>query len=228
MIQESELKALAQRIRDLWVVEYRDYELRTKGKATGWGSRHMNQWDGGQNTTSGKSYKPVWPKIAEFCLAYDLEPETLLHALFYRRVDYPPMPNQAHGADALDKYRNYTAPGTNLEIKTELIHAFESQKQRALSDVFTKKTYYKLDESTAWRVTIASDDKSLTPLFRFCVAKNQGWEDVAEQYVAQATKQYKRFADLYDEVWGDWIPMDFKMTVKKGGPHAKRGPGVTA
>jgi hypothetical protein len=212
-MRDEQLEAFAQRIRDLWVAEYRDFELRTKGKATGWGSRRMSKWDGGE-TEDGRIHKPVWPKIAVFCLEHGLEPDVLIHALFYRKVDYPPMPNQAHGGHALEKYNEYTAPGTRMEIKTELLHAFESQKQRVLADVFSKVQYYKLDEKAAWRITVASKDTPLTPLFRYCVARNQGWEEVATQYEPSATRQYRRFADVYDEVWGDWVPTDFKQKAR--------------
>jgi hypothetical protein len=205
----KQLEALSQRIRDLWVAEYRDFELRTKGKATGWGSRHMAKWDGGE-TADGKLCRPVWPRIADFVLEYDLDPDVLVHAMFWRRVDYPPTPNQAHGQFALEQYRLYTSPGTRLEIKTELIHSFESQKQRAMADVFAKKTYHKLDEKTAWRVVVGSNTTPLTPLFRYCVARNQGWEDIAVDFVKPALRQYRRLADLYDEVYGDWIPADIK------------------
>ncbi len=212
-MHDGQLSTLAQCIREMWVAEYRDFELRTTGLATGWGRRHMVHWDGG-NTPDGKVCKPVWPKIAKHVTENDLEPDLLVRALFYRKTDYPPTPNQAHGPYALEQYRLYTSPGTTLEIKSDLIHGFDSQKQRALSEVASKTTYFKLDETTAWKVTVGDTDVPLTPLFRYCVACNQGWDDIGTKFEAQAKKQYRRFAAVYNEVWGAWIPE----TLKKEAP----------
>lgn len=206
----EQLEALAQHVRDLWVIEHHNFERRTKGKVSDWGNKYMAMWDGGE-TYDGKIHKSVWPKIAKFVIENDLQPDVLIHAVFWRKVDKPPTPNMAHGPSALEKYANYAAPATRMEIKTDLIHAFESQKQRALADVFSKTTYYKLNEQTAWRATIAGSSIPLTPLFRYCVARNQNWDDVATDFKPQACKQYKRYAELYNEVWGEWIPDDFKV-----------------
>jgi hypothetical protein len=218
----DQIEALAKYIRALWVAEYHDFELRTKGIATDWGTHHMSKWDGGE-TSDGKTCTAVWPRIARFCIEHNLEPDLLIRAVYYRKVDFPPHPNQAHGAKALEVYRAYTAPATRMEIKTELIHKFESQKQRALSDVFSKKHYYKLDELSAWQSAISTSAPVLTPLFRYCVAKNQGWDDLANEYQARAAKQYRRFAEIYDEVWGEWIPAELKSMarVKNGECYAR-------
>lgn len=200
---------LAKKIRCLWVSEYRDFELRTKGKSTDWGSRHMNRWDGG-DSADGKFYKAVWPKIATFVEEHELDAELLVRAMFYRCLNYAPMPNQAHGGTALERYRIYTSPTTQVEMKTELMYSFESQKSRALREVFSKKTYYKLDETTAWRVTIGDPVVPFTPLFRYCVAVNQGWDDIGTAFEGKAKRQYKQFAELYNEVWTDWIPASLR------------------
>lgn len=198
----------AKRIRELWVIEHRHFEQRTIGKVTDWGSQHMTKWDGGE-THDGKCHSPVWPKILQFTKEHNLQPETLVRAMFYRKA-LTPTPSQACGQYALDQYQIYTSPGTKLEMKNELIHGFESQKQRALSEVFTKTTYYKLDEKTAWQVVVGSNVIPLTPLFKYCVARNQGWNDIADEYCERASAQYQRQADLYNEVWADWIPADFR------------------
>lgn len=206
---DDQIDGSAAHIRNLWVNAHRDMELRTKGKSTGWGQRTMPQWDGGIGS-DGKHHKNVWLKIAEFVAQNDLDAAILVTSIFYKQIDFIPTPNFAVGAKALERYNDYMSPGTQLEIRADLTHAFESQKQRATSDVFTKVKYYKLDEKDAWRITIGSRTVPLTPLFRYCVAVNQNWTEIAEQFYPTARKQYRQLANLYDEVWGEWIPSEFK------------------
>ena len=206
---DSTVDQLASDIRQLWVNAHRDWELRTTGTPSDWGHRFMTKWDGGVSE-DGRVHGSVWVKIALFVMANELDLEVLITAVFYKQLYKPPYPNMAHGAAALERYRVYTSPGTQLELRNELIYALESQKQRATSDVLTKTKYYNLDDNIAWRITIGSKSIPLTPLFRYCVAVNQQWSDIAEQYYPTARKQYKQRPKLYDDVWGEWIPPDFK------------------
>lgn len=208
-ISDKAIEATGQKIRALWCSEMCDFDLRNTGRISGWGKRHITRWDGGVSA-AGRFYKPVWPKIAAFCLDNELEPAQLVRAMFYRKMIFAPNPSAAIGAKALEQYKSYTTPLTVLEIKTSIIHALESQKSRATSSVLSLETYYKLDQQTAWRRTITSRDEPLSPLFRYVVAKNQSWEDLAPMYEAAAYRQFNRHPELYLEVWGDWIPNEMR------------------
>ncbi len=198
---------IAERIRALWCEEVRLYELRTKGASTNWGSTYLTKWDGGR-TANGTRCEPVWPKIAMHCINHNLDPDKLVRAMFHGAINYTPYPNMAHGADALAKYALYTSPKTELELTNKLTYEFEAQKSRAISTVMSMKTYQAMDEQTAWKCTLASKDEPLSYLFRYCVAKNQGWHDIAQLYEVQARKQYERHKGLYDKIWSDWIPTE--------------------
>ncbi len=199
---------LSERIRALWCEEMRDFNLRNKGLPGNWGTRHIVKWDGGRDD-KGSSFTPVWPKIAQFCIQHDLEPEILVRALFYRQANTP-RPNQAHGPYALDTYIAYTQSRTKLDQKSQIIYEFESQKARVVAETVRLKKYHRLEEQMAWRSVIASRDQPLSPLFRYCVCMNQKWHDMSVDYLDAARRQYKRDSKLYDEVWGDWIPQQLK------------------
>lgn len=208
------LDKLGEKIRELWCEERKFFDLRNTGISSNWGSLTIRRWDGGK-TVSGRFYKPVWPIIAKFCLDHDLEPEQLIKAMFYKTVLTAPLPNMAHGNYALDKYRQYTLPTTNLEIKTKAITEFETQKSRAYSTVNSLVKYNGVDEQTAWKMVIADSKLPLTPLFRYCISKNQDWPILYEKYKDPAIRQYKRNSEIYNEVWKEWIPMDLRSIKEK-------------
>jgi hypothetical protein len=212
-VLDVELEELGQRIRQCWVEEQRNFSLRTSGAAGDWGEKHMTKWDGGTDSL-GKEHASVWLKIARFCMDNNLEPFQLIRAMFYDALPaLPPRPNQAHGNYALEKYRHFTSPGTYLEIKNLYTSKFETQKQYVTSNVFSRIKYSGRDEITAWKLAITEKGAPLSPLFRYCVAINQGWTDIASMYAEKARVQYLYSPKLYDAVWQEWIPNTLKEKV---------------
>lgn len=207
MSYKPDVEELAQRIRKLWAEERRAFDLRTTGVVTDWGNRHISEWDGG--VKDGRSYNATWPKIAELCIENHLDPLLLVRATFYRK-EMAPNPNQAVGRTALDRYQMYVAPGTVLEIKNSLLNALDCNKSLAQSEVVRQKTYFDRDDVGAWRMTLLSSSVNLSPLFRYCVAKSQGWDDIAEDFEATAQRQYAQNPMLYDEAWAALIPEDLR------------------
>lgn len=203
------LEDLGQEIRRLWCSERRFFDLRNTGRSGDWGDTQIRRWDGGRSA-SGKFYKPVWPTIAAFCIDNNLEPHLLVKALFHNVMLQAPLPNMAHGNFALEKYRQYTSPATSLEIKSKIINEFESQKSKAHAEVVNRKKYNNSSEELAWKIVILDNKSSLSPLFRYCIAKNQNWDDIHPDYYEAAKRQYSRHPDVYDAVWQEWIPDTLK------------------
>jgi hypothetical protein len=220
---DEKIKRLGQEIRRMWVEEMRFFHLRTEGVDHRWGSKHMARWDGGTDKNS-RTHKPVWPQIAKFCTDNQINPALMVRAMFYSAPKgLPPQPNQCKGAFALARYEKYTGFESQLELKTSLMYKFEAQKALALGNVHRLKDYNGHDDDTAWRLTITSKHDPFTPLFRYCVAMNQGWDDLAVLYADDARYQYTRDAEVYNEVWGEWIPEE----LKKGAGYAEL-PNTTA
>lgn len=206
---ETDIAQLARDIREMWCSERRYFELRTEGVSTDWGEKHMAQWDGG-TTSTGKKYAPVWPKIARYCLDRNLNPPTLIRAIFRAaNRGFMPQPSHATGDKALQKYNAYIGTGSQLEMKNTLLYKFESQKLCAFSAIQRLVHYSDKTEEVAWRLTLTNMHEPLTPLFRYCAALQRKFADVADMFELDALYQYKRDADLYNEIWGDMIPLKF-------------------
>lgn len=215
-MRDTQVEELAHKIRRMWAEERRRFDLRTSGVPSDWGNRHMNKWDGGK-AKDGKHYNPVWPKIAQLCIDEHLDPLLLVRAIFYHRDQYPPEPNQAAGNTALDRYRMYTSPSTQLEIQNSLLNALGCDRALSTAEVARQKHYYNRDDACAWRLTLVSTTVNLSPLFRYCVAKNQQWDDLAEQFYSAAVKQYAQHPEIYNDVWSEWIPATLKEVIKARG-----------
>ncbi len=208
-MHDTRIDNTAQHIRKVWAEERRRFELRTTGVASDWGNRHMCRWDGGV-ANDGKHYNPVWPRIAALCDKYNLVPDLLVRAMFHNRMQYPPEPSQAVGNEAISRYRLFTSASTRLERTADIRSAFGCDKSLSTAEVARQKKYFKRDEAGAWRITLVTMTVNLSPLFRYCVACNQGWDDIAMQFQSPAMRQYLQNADLYDEVWGEYIPENLK------------------
>lgn len=207
--QEDELFMLGQRIRNIWMAFMRDFELTHTGKASSWGNREIPHWDGGE-TKDGRRCKPVWPKIADFCVKNNLIPDLLVKALFHNKYDHPPRPTMATGADALKQYQNYISSGTQTELRIKFRTRFEAQKVRASSKARSLQDYQRLDKDTAWQFVLLDRAEPLEPLFRYCVAFDAKYDKIVEKYLNAALLQYLQHRELYDEIWGDWLPADLK------------------
>src|SRR5258708_32197000 len=120
-------------VRQLWVEERRDFDLRVNGVWSGWGQEKMARWDGG-TAADGKTHKNTWVKIAQFCLDNNLNPQTLIRALFYN-TKLAPQPNIAYNSTALELYRRYESPGNKLEIKNKMRYKLDSQLASAHANV---------------------------------------------------------------------------------------------
>jgi hypothetical protein len=203
----NQLATLATHIRQLWVHENQAFELKRKGQSSDWGMKKMPKWDGGVDSR-GAHHKNVWEEIARFCTVHDLQPELLVKALFYDAV-YTPMPNQAHGDYALKKYSRYNDPQTRQEIRTNIRSEFEAQRSYAASRVETYKAYGNKTGDEALRLVALNTTGPLSQLFRYCLLKNMG-SLVANDYEDVARRQYMRHPDLYDEIWGNWIPNNLR------------------
>lgn len=210
----NNIEELSAYIRMVWVEERRYFDLRNTGASSNWGAQAISYWDGGMDA-NGKRHTPVWPKIAEFCRKHNLRPDVLVRAIFHSATTNAPNPNVAYNQKALNSYKIFTSPSTELELRSKIINSFESQKSRAISEVTRRKQYQGKDDITAWRMTIASRMIPLSDLFRYCVCKNQGWDDLSENYFDSAVTQYLHDPDIYDLVWKDWITPELKEQRKR-------------
>lgn len=209
---DLECQVLGDSIRAIWVAERSAHDAKF-GIRSDWGARHMPQWDGGE-TASGRRAKPVWPKIAAFCLAHGIDPEVLIKLIFDdwgRSV--PPPPNVAHGDYALKRYEEYRKKHNSGSARELVAIGFESQKAQARIAIAFYASWG-LPREKVWRLGILGDAQPLSVLFRYCLAKSENFEDLANEFKDKALMQYLSDVESYDVVWGDWIPQELKDAAK--------------
>lgn len=207
MNHQDELQQRANEIRLLWINERRALEQRTTGTCTTWGDKYMPQWDGGVDK-HGRNHESVWLKIVAFCELHQLQPETLITALFFRER-LCPKPNQCHGPYALRKYKAYTEPGTRQELRQQLLHELESQKSYAAANKDRLCRYSGKTAEEAYSSIALDGTANLTVLFRYCLLRAVN-HHYAEKFREQATRIFLRHADLYTDIWKEWIPDELK------------------
>lgn len=209
-------KDKAEFVRQVWIEEYKAFELRTMGACSNWGSSFMPFWDGGV-TSKGVNRTSCWQKIVDFCDQNIIDPRTLIKAVFYGE-SLAPKPNQAHGQYAMKKYKTYTSAATKQEIRNRIENEFESQKSYTAAKTNTLVQYGSKSEKEALLLTVINESNPLSRLFKYCVLKNQN-VPLAEEFKNAAFMKYMENPDIYDEVWEDWIPAELREEAKnrKGG-----------
>lgn len=211
----KKLETLSEHIRTLWIEARRQFDWRTSGKPSDWGARYQAIWDGGTDRVTGKDHTCKWDKIAAFVIEHDLEPTTLIRAIFDGAYAFPPNPTAAYGRNALSKYRQFVSPLNKGEMREQISTAFASQKEQFKLSIIQKQHYDELKPDDAWRVTLVEASSGLSPLFRYCVGVNRAWPDIYEQYENSARRQYHQDRELYDAIWRDWIPNKIKTDMPK-------------
>jgi len=203
------INKMAADIRAMWITARHDFESRT-GHVTHWGSGHMPKWDGGV-TSSGQKCKPIWPKIAAFCLKHDLEPDVLIDSIFrFRKGGIAPNPNVACGQYALNCYSQYMSPEAEQARVSTMSVDFEAQKTRAMTAIDSLKFRFNYPTETTWKLVLYDEKQPLSFLFRYCLARSENLDDVAKEFHERALAQYATSPKDYDRIWGDWIPEELK------------------
>lgn len=210
----EEINDLAALIRNEWIKERRYCELRLLGACSDWGNHIMPTWDGGIDS-SGRHHKNIWIKIADLCLKQKLEPITLIKAVFYSK-NYIPYPNEACGQSALQAYKRYTCSSTKLVLQNDITRELSSQLTSVAAEANRLMRYQTdLSEENALKFALYSKAYSISPLFRFCIAYKQGWNDIAETEKELAKFQFLQHSELYEKFWKELLPDYFLEEVKK-------------
>lgn len=197
---------LEAKVRELYIVNYR---LRKATHGSSADYRSCRKWDGGVDGY-GVRHQPVWPKIAAFVRKHRLDPVEFMGAQFYACGTRVPAPNTFYNAAALERYLEYkkkVAPDETLNLRVQILAL-----QQAL--VLPLRLFGVGDR--ALRCVLQDTNYAMSALFRFAVAEKEGLEDVAECWRPMALEQYLRDTDVYDKVWGTFLPESIKDAVLTG------------
>lgn len=192
---------LAKLLRRLYCLHYR----LAKPEACDYGEFPITRWDGGSDR-AGRTYKPVWPKLADFVLLHDIDPFVYVRNSFasYRGKPHPPTPPQLQTPSLLDDYRRYK----NL-INDELRRDWDRQcleidgRRRVLLATVANITQ---DAATITALMDTQAAVATNSLFRYCAALAMNLNHVADVYHDEALVIYVYQKLDYDAAWGEKIP----------------------
>lgn len=163
--------------------------------------RPAPRWDGGEDA-DGRFHKPVWPKIAKFAADNGVSPFDLLRAAFASWHGMsPPEPSRIYSEWGLSLAREWRA-----KLREKAAFDLKDNGNRARGFYLTFTRQGEEDPIKAWRQVIYSHESMLSALYRHCMAACADFQDLAAQYEDMAFDEYVWGKEVYDEVWGDWIP----------------------
>lgn len=200
------IERISNYIRDLWINAYRNFQIRQGKPPT-----YMTsvRWDGGYDSRTNRRYKSIWPQIAYFVLKNSVEPEALVKAQFEYASAILPTPQTMVSSAGLAKYRRYSQ-----NVVPKLHRQFQSEKLAATIALRTAGFIHDSPER-AYFAVLCDLSIQLSALFRYCLGHEQGLSEVATYWKSEALEQYIAEPDCYDQVWGEFIPNEFRNEASK-------------
>lgn len=195
MDPESGASAYATEVRQAYIMVRRLFT-----NDSGYGSRPIPKWDGGEDAY-GRRHKPVWPRIAAKLLGLSADPYEYCIAQYRAPRARPTTPNMLLSEQAEQAWRLATAEAEPLaaqELSQESVRYSASllPLMRNLGWVYPR----------AARYVLGSNQHSLSPLFRYCQAAAEGLSDVLVGVERAALLQYLRRPAAYDVAWSGFLP----------------------
>lgn len=207
----SIVEDLAATIRKYYISSYRSKET-SQGRPGRWTPGVY--WDGGWDSNRNIERESAWKKAAEFLLKHQLGVGPYLHYLIWDHSRGLPKPSwiwQKKIHEAYDRYVELSGQDEEMNI----FYTFNIQQQTLRQAVAWHNDAVECGfdvggKSGIQRRILADRHIALSALFRLCLAASEGLQDFYDEYHVAAVTQYVQAADLYDAVWGDWIPVSFR------------------
>lgn len=201
--RKKNLREYAKMVRREYIKARRRFEVSRTELPSYW--KPTARMDGAADRL-GRTKPAVWPELAEFFVRHNINVQDYLFTAFLCAGFSPPTPWDLMKQSFLNHYRKKVkASAKDTEITFNFMRTF--CKTQILSHPSYDPT--STDKSVTAAVLLDAD-LPLSALFRYCLARSEQLEGVAELYKAQAAVEYMRTPDDYDQVWGpDWIPADF-------------------
>lgn len=201
MATEDTVRHVAGLVRWIYMSLARSY----KGDMT-YGEQRIPAWDGGKDKW-GTERTEIWPRLARHLLELNADPLLYMRAQFtYMSRARVPVPTTFFNDEAVAKYHRYC---------TEWPQSLRSQYDLALLSVQGILGPYVTRMGWAYPRALRSVLSNMvqviaSPLFRYCMAANEGLPDVAAAFHDEALGEYVFQKAAYDEQWGDRIPAELR------------------
>lgn len=215
----SIVKEIAEVVRELFITRYRQVESEGGKGFSNWTPGPW--WDGGN--VRGTNRNNIWEAAAKLILKHRLPLGEFVNYVTgeWRRLKKQPVPRPNHlcSPQAVADFHRLNR-GSTADPLQGLQTAIEFQR-----DALEQAMYgYQAFDGTEYEVTspeelkrlvLWDEDLSLSALFRYCLAVDEGYDDIAKTFLAGALVQYLSQLRHYDQVWGIWIPQQFRNTADR-------------
>ena len=207
---------LSESVKAIFVECYRQRESALRGQC----SWEPGIWWNGGRTRRGVVRPNIWRLGAKFIIKHELP---VFQFIYYVVFDYNtralPKPTLLISKTVAARYRHISHDGEQVLVQ---VQAEFGMQQEALE--FAVSWYddaeecgleIGIDAAEIKRRVLMDTSTSLSALFRYCLAVNEEFGDIAKQYYDAALIQYVPLSRVYDCVWKDWIPDVFRMDADK-------------
>jgi hypothetical protein len=171
-----------------------------------WGMQPIPMYDGGTNPW-GRTFQPVWPKIARHIVELGVDPVEYMRAQFMeaRVASCVPLPTQFYSKAATERYRRVRR---NAQVWLQSVKEFEFASIRTECAILQRMGR---DGAKGLEMSLMNTAAvQASPLMRYCVAAAHSMPAPQVYWRASALRQYAFRADDYDAVWGDIIPTELR------------------
>ncbi len=143
---------------------------------------------------------PIWPKIANWCLANNIEPVSYITWRFVQvEFSRPPEPPQLISTDKLTLFRQNRRKSKSV-VRTSLKREYEYFSNAVDYEIYVLGR----PKTEAWLQVLTDGTVSISPLFRHATAMSVGGAEftvVAKQYLASAVAQFMQYPHAYRRYW---------------------------
>lgn len=196
-----QMRADSLKLRNHFVNLVREWHA-ARSEHTNIGDSPIPRWDGGVDRFD-RRFRPVWPKILDFCQKIKANPFDYLTAQFDRySLSMYPDPLRIMGPKGVEKYDLWKGkfaynPG---RISSELeIVAFEKAKR-------SFRIRLGQSEDDIVRSIVSDPALKISTLVRFCVAYQRGFDDLSDRFFQESLVQYSSDQKSFDSILGPLIP----------------------
>lgn len=161
------------------------------------------RWDGGTHAASGRTFGNFWERLMSLCAAREINPcEYILWRLRTWNEHTFPATRHFEATNQLMNFERRALPSTE-----EFALALESLHRQATHEIWRYQNILGLTApGDAERALVARNDANLSPLYRYCFAVQHRFETVAAALFPHAVCDYMQSRNLFDAVWGDFLP----------------------
>jgi hypothetical protein len=203
MVARAEVDKLAVACRNAYIWYRTRYEQSVHARSSTAGQWRPFEpgaaWD-------GDGSKPaIWPRIAERMIQLRLSPAACLDLLFTRKGTgrTPPLPLEllTNNQALLREFSEASAFFVeNLKV------ALNSEMRRWTTLATLADAEPGTSREQVYRRVLWDDMVLLSPLFRYCISRNDGFDKLSLDFEEGALFQYRSAKDGYDQAWGSFIP----------------------